>query len=242
MVAVIWTGQGNFLTINSNSVTMSRNSGIFWAMLQCSLIWGNIFVYIQFQGLEHIDKGTRTTVFGALTGVGVLGMLLILLLRGGGLPGRSANPSKAEASDSASPATPSDAQAVPTAGFIHTLVKSLKLMKTPRILILSSTFFYTGLELSFFSGVYGSCLGFTKSFGKDSSKFLGINGLLIGAGEISGGLAFSILGKQTNKAGRDPIVLLGFLAHMVAFYTIFINLPANSPLGATYDKAYIESK
>ncbi|KAM7296929.1 UNC93-like protein MFSD11 [Ixodes scapularis] len=87
--ALIWTGQGNFLTINSNSTTMSRNSGIFWAMLQCSLIWGNIFVYVQFQGLEHIDKATRTTVFGALTGVGILGMLLILILRGGGLPSRS---------------------------------------------------------------------------------------------------------------------------------------------------------
>lgn len=237
--ALIWTGQGNFLTINSNSTTMSRNSGIFWAMLQCSLIWGNIFVYVQFQGLEHIDKATRTTVFGALTGVGILGMLLILLLRGGGLP------SKSLATDAESPegnnGPPAAAQPVGSSDFVQALVKSVRLVKTRRMLTLSASFFYTGLELSFFSGVYGACLGFTKSFGKDSSKFLGINGLLIGAGEISGGLAFSILGKQTNKAGRDPIVLLGFLVHVVAYYTIFINLPANSNFAATWDRAYIES-
>ena len=41
---------------------MERNSGLFWAMLQCSLLIGNTFVYFQFQGLEDIDKDTRTKV------------------------------------------------------------------------------------------------------------------------------------------------------------------------------------
>uniref|UniRef100_A0A2R5LAG9 UNC93-like protein MFSD11 n=1 Tax=Ornithodoros turicata TaxID=34597 RepID=A0A2R5LAG9_9ACAR len=229
--AFIWTGQGNFLTINSDSTTMSRNSGIFWAMLQCSLIWGNIFVFIQFQGLSHIDHHTRTVVFGGLTAVGILGMLLLLVLRGGGRPGKDPSPSNSDGATS--PAAAND--------FIQAFVTSLKMFKSRKMLILSFVFFYTGLELSFFSGVYGACLGFTKSFGSDSSKFLGINGLLIGLGEITGGLAFSILGKKTNRAGRDPIVLLGYLVHMVSFYTIFINLPATSPLGDTLDPAYITS-
>lgn len=33
--AVIWTAQGNYLTTMSEPENMSRNSGIFWAQLQC---------------------------------------------------------------------------------------------------------------------------------------------------------------------------------------------------------------
>ena len=31
---VLWTAQGNFLTMNSNDRTIGRNSGIFWFLLQ----------------------------------------------------------------------------------------------------------------------------------------------------------------------------------------------------------------
>ena len=41
---------------------MERNSGIFWAMLQCSLLIGNTFVYFAFQDTEDIDKDLRTLV------------------------------------------------------------------------------------------------------------------------------------------------------------------------------------
>ena len=57
--AIIWTAQGQFLTINSDSETIARNSGIFWSILQCSLILGNTFIYFQFQDLTDIDSDTR---------------------------------------------------------------------------------------------------------------------------------------------------------------------------------------
>ena len=51
--------QGAFLTVNSRPETVSRNSGIFWAMFQCSLIIGNTFAYFQFTDLDDIDPQTR---------------------------------------------------------------------------------------------------------------------------------------------------------------------------------------
>nr|XP_054763618.1 UNC93-like protein MFSD11 [Lytechinus pictus] len=109
--------------------------------------------------------------------------------------------------------------------FFILTVRSAKLMLKKEMLIISITNFYTGLELTFFSGVYGTAISNTKMFGVDSNSFIGISGMLIGAGEITGGLLFGILGKKTIKFGRDPIILLGYVVHMICFYLIFLNLP-----------------
>merc|ERR1719239_594349 len=59
---VIWTAQGNFLAICSDPETISRNSGIVWAMLQVSGLIGNIFAFFMFNGQEYISSSVRTTV------------------------------------------------------------------------------------------------------------------------------------------------------------------------------------
>lgn len=43
-------GQGVYLSRCSDKSSISRNSGVFWAMLQMSLFFGNLFVYFAFQG------------------------------------------------------------------------------------------------------------------------------------------------------------------------------------------------
>ena len=60
--ALLWVSQGNFLALNSDEDTMTRNSGIFWNMLNFGNFIGNFFIFFQFQGLTDIDSKTRLTV------------------------------------------------------------------------------------------------------------------------------------------------------------------------------------
>ena len=48
--------------------------------------------------------------------------------------------------------------------------------------------FFIGLELTFFSGVFGTCVGQTKYFGSNAKSIQGLSGMFIGVGEILGKL------------------------------------------------------
>ena len=92
------------------------------------------------------------------------------------------------------------------------------------------------------SGVYGSSVGFTTGFGSDAKSLVGFHGIVVGVGEIAGGLLFGIFGHYlTRQRGRDPVVVLGFVLHMIAFFLVFVNLPEDAPFGDTDGHAYIAS-
>lgn len=228
--AIIWTAQGSFLSRCSDDATISRNSGIFWAMLQMSMFFGNLFVYFQFQGKTHIDEATRTLVFSVLIGVGFLGVLFLFALR----PLQDTqvvNGNDNEADDELESTS---------SGVVIAFKNSVDLFCTKEMLLLSLTFFYTGLELSFFSGVYSPSIGFTQAIGESAKQLVGLSGIFIGVGEVFGGVTFGLLGARTaNKIGRDPIVILGFIVHILAFFLIFLNIPNNANLGDTTDIAYL---
>ncbi|XP_059141605.1 UNC93-like protein MFSD11 isoform X2 [Physella acuta] len=227
--AVLWTAQGNFLTINSNAETVARNSGIFWALLQCSLLIGNLYSYFVFQGKSEISESERTKLFAALTGAGLLGSLCLLILRRPRVDDTD-NVLNLNASAIHSPPSP-----------LATLKRSFQLLRTKEMMLLSLAFAYTGLELTFFSGVYGSSISHNQHFGSEANGLLGISGIFIGVGEILGGALFGLLGKKTNAHGRDPIIVLGYVVQITAFFLIFLDLPQNSPIDLTNQPTYITS-
>lgn len=94
--------------------------------------------------------------------------------------------------------------------------------------------------MSFFSGVYSPSIGFTLAIGSNAKQLVGMSGILIGVGEVLGGATFGILGKKTNRWGRDPIVIMGFVLHMVAFFLIFLNLPNDAPFGDTQETSVFD--
>ncbi len=72
--------QGAFLTVNSEEATMSRNSGIFWAMFQCSLLIGNTFAYFQFKEDDDISEEERTVFVAVLFTAGCAGVVVFFFL------------------------------------------------------------------------------------------------------------------------------------------------------------------
>ena len=64
---------------------------------------------------------------------------------------------------------------------------AFKLIVIPKMLMLTVTFGYCGLLLTFWSSVYGTAIGRTKSFGGIAKSLVGLNGIAVGIGEITGG-------------------------------------------------------
>jgi len=96
--ATIWTAQGAYLALNSNDLTISRNSGVFWALLEIrylydtlhfccisfffsiiSLLPGNIYVYLSLK-TEIIHHTMRYSLFSILSVVSAIGLLLFIFI------------------------------------------------------------------------------------------------------------------------------------------------------------------
>ncbi|KAH0629528.1 hypothetical protein JD844_011651 [Phrynosoma platyrhinos] len=151
--AVLWTAQGNCLTINSNENTIGRNSGIFWALLQSSLFFGNLYIYFAWQGKIHITGGDRRTVFIALTVISLVGTVLFFLIR------------TPEESNSEEEEATTDNLVEHTEEVI--IKRSIKLCVTKEIVLLSITTAYTG------GGLFG-LLSKSNRFGRNPVVMLGI--------------------------------------------------------------------
>uniref|UniRef100_A0A8D3AV14 UNC93-like protein MFSD11 n=1 Tax=Scophthalmus maximus TaxID=52904 RepID=A0A8D3AV14_SCOMX len=231
--AVLWTAQGNVLAINSTDNTIGRNSGIFWALLQFSLFFGNLYIYFSWHGHVHITDKDRQTVFISLTVISLVGCFLFFLIR---KPDRQPSPSEVTESLLQAESIESVERWVWFGVFVLLLI-----FVTREMLLLSTSIGYTGLELTFYSGVYGTCIGAMTGFGKDAKSLIGISGIFIGIGEILGGGVFGMLNKS-QRFGRNPVVLLGLVTHFVAFYLIFLNIASDAPLApeaGTDQQAYI---
>ncbi|KAF4074005.1 hypothetical protein AMELA_G00249630 [Ameiurus melas] len=228
--ALLWTAQGRFLVGNSDVSTINRNTAVFWALLQCSMLFGNLYVYIDWKGKTDISDRDRKTMFIALLVTSVLGTLCFLFL---------CKSSQAEEEDILSE---EEGQSLLSSRLTlkqraSSAIKEAKmdfktilhLFGTKTILLLSFSMAYSGLELSFYSGVYGTCIGATTRFGDSSKALIGISGIAVGIGEIVGGGLFGLVLKN-NHFRRTSVVFLGMVVHFVAFYLIFLNIPNDAPL------------
>ncbi|XP_034187756.1 UNC93-like protein MFSD11 [Osmia lignaria lignaria] len=233
--ALIWTGHGQYLTENSDSETMSRNAGIFWAIFQTSMFTGNLFVYFMFTEPE-INASKRKIVFSVLTALAIVGTCLLATLK---KTSRGLILGEIEGANRELQ-IPEPIREKPLLAAWHALTDAFSLFFTSKMLLLSLTFVYTGIVLTFYSGVYSSSIGFTKAFGDTRKSLVGLSGIFIGIGEVIGGSLFGIFASKVSRiCGVWAVVLTGFCVHSFAFITIFLNLPNDAPFEETTSLGYI---
>ncbi|CAB0041671.1 unnamed protein product [Trichogramma brassicae] len=229
--ALAWTGHGLFLTVNSDDETMSRNSGMFWAIFQSSLFIGNIFVYFVFKEPD-IHEDVRGLVFKVLTGVSVAGLLLLLAMRPP-MQKNNLGPAEGISSNDKELHIPEAPKEKPLVAAWHALRDAFRLFFTSRMMMLTLTFVYTGLSLTFLSSVYASSIGFTKSMGQDRKSLIGLHGICVGIGEVLGGAVFGMLASKCGTCSGWPVVATGFGVHAFAYVSALLNLPNEAPFKET---------
>ncbi|XP_046675576.1 UNC93-like protein MFSD11 [Homalodisca vitripennis] len=221
--AMIWPIQGNYMILISSNLTITRNLSIFNIIWQSSLFYGNILALFVFQDKEYLDKQSRTTVILALLGISASATLFLLFL-----PTPTSSDGKDIKEDYASP--------------IVALKKTWEVAITKYMLILFIPFVFMGFQVCFMSGVYGSCVGFTKQL-EHSEQLVPLIGLIIGVGEIVSALCLICVGKHVTSWiwGQTVVMIVALVIEYSTFILIFLNLPNNSVFGETSDSAILPS-
>ncbi|MFH4981928.1 hypothetical protein AB6A40_008637 [Gnathostoma spinigerum] len=132
------------------------------------LFLGGIFLFIVFSysDVGHISTSTRRILYGVFSSSCFVGNIILLLV----------------------PVKDLSALDEPQ----HESLSNWKMLSsafwlacTPRMLLLSVVFAYSGLELSFWSGIFTTCISFT-SFTYDSHRLVALNAICQGLGQVVG--------------------------------------------------------
>ncbi|CAF3966651.1 unnamed protein product [Adineta steineri] len=212
--AILWTAQGTYLALYSNEMTVSRNAGIFWALLQIGYLPGNLFVYLSIN-TETITRSTRYPLFAVFSIVCAVGLAFFALIIWRTFIERRQSNSQLSNKE----------EKITMANIAETLKIAVRLLKTRNMLLLLISFAYTGDSLIF----------------TDTRKrLIGLHGVLLGVGEILGGGLFGFITKPKTSSQRGLIIFIGFVLQIVFYYSVFINFPFDSPAKETNSKPYFE--
>ncbi|KAJ1372053.1 hypothetical protein KIN20_034112 [Parelaphostrongylus tenuis] len=239
--AVLWTANGTYLVQFSRQGKIARNSGILWAMLQSSLVAGGVFLYFVLNQSDFPSSYRLLyTVFAIVSSAGVITYVLSLQLRRlavSQLEETLQEPLFDENVDELDVSS-SSITVVPTL-WREDFRNTFCLLATKEMVLLSVCFLFSGIETTFYTGVYTSCISASTALNMGSEKIISYVVLALGFGQISGGLVFGVF-PHSNPLSRSQVVILGMILHIMAFFLCFLNLPMESPLHKTSAIGYIE--
>lgn len=259
--AVIWVAQGDFLHLQSGSEKlMSRNTGIFWCMFQCSLIIGNTYITFAWQGQTIVDRKDINLLFTILSILAGAGTFVFLLLKapfcGESSPSYDGvNTAELLEMGEEKPNESSSQSSI----IINSIKSSFALLFTPNMLLIAPLFLYSGFHLSFFAGIYPTSMGNTQSpknpdlfsnytteqkyeyiasheeeaaFG---ASMVGMAGAAIGVGQVIGGGIFVFGSSLMEKLNRLILLIACLVIHGIAFAFTYMNIPRAANQSVQYD-------
>jgi len=189
--AILWVAQGAFITKCSDKSTLGRNNGIFWGIFQLSGILGNLSAFWIFK-----NKESSEFLFSVLLGCSIAGFIVLLLLR--------AIKTKADFLTLADPKTRG-------ASILELIRKSFGLMVSRKdMLLMLMIMFYSGFELSYFSGEFPLLM---------EKNLIGAVMSVFGASEVVGGV---LLGKLSDVVGRKSMMVFAYFSYCSGLFLSWI--------------------
>ena len=193
---VLWTAQGQIMIQNSSKERMGTTSNIFWLMLQSSLPIGGMIFFaitkINSNANGCISHTTNYITFGVLLALGIAGILVLFFIQKSSQTAVSSDKAGVNNDDDETIATNpllvgsrehDIVKETRTHAAINALANAVKLLFTFNMGCLCFTFIYTGYELNFWSGVFGTMIGNMKAF---NTYNIGIAAVFVGIGEMVG--------------------------------------------------------
>ncbi|CAF1351951.1 unnamed protein product [Rotaria sordida] len=227
--AILWTAEGAYLAANSDEHTTSRNTGIFWALFQSSLLGGNLYVYLSLKA-DVITRSTRYPLFTVFSVVCAIALAIYAYIIWRWLIERRQQQLQLE------PVKRKTA----LSDVVDTLNIAVRLLRTRNMLLLLIPFAYTGFSQTFFQTVYATCIGHSIKYGNTRKRLIGLHGVLLGIGEIVGGGLFGFVTKPKTSSQCALVILIGFFLQIVFYYSAWINFPADAPARETNTESYFQ--
>ncbi|CAP25157.1 Protein CBG04461 [Caenorhabditis briggsae] len=212
--SILWTGQGSYLSQNCTKETTGRMSALLWAIHECCLIGGGIMIFVVFTltaSHDVIPNFSIKLLYSIFTVLSIMAAIVFSLLR--------------------EPVYKKEKQSC----YKKLMTSTFRLMITKKMWLLAVIFSYAGIEQAFWTGIYPTCVSFTRQLAYNTNALLALNLICVGVGQVSAGLLLGILGGKARKLGRDYLILIATLIHVLAYILCGLNFPSNASLVKTDD-------
>ncbi|KHJ89123.1 hypothetical protein OESDEN_11061 [Oesophagostomum dentatum] len=222
-------GEGAYLAEHSSRRTVESNTGIETAVGHTSMLVGGVALLLIFnfiptdaaEKMSHFRTFSEDhiqAIYGTFFGLSLISIVIFALL-----------PTKQY--DSIASNAP---RIIPN---FRTQFKALAKTSThPNMILLTFTFLYMGLLVSFFLGIYPTTLSFTASLAQDA-YIVALYSAFAGLAEFSGGVFVRPLIKRCHSYKLIVTIVLHVITVIAALVLFQLSVPNRATMEPTHEQA-----